>query len=167
MRGNPAMTDTSMRFDAGFAKFANAISAWDRVDLMDEQAVHDRIDDYFKLCIEADIRPGIVGLATAMGIDRRRLWEIRTGYAAKHSKMYGGLPQGTTDSIKKACSLLEALWEYAMQSGRINPVSGIFIGKNNFGYRDTMDYTISPRDTAEIVSPDELHRRLTALPEDD
>ena len=30
-----------------------------------------------------------------------------------------------------------------MNTGNINPVSGIFLMKNNFGYRDQTEYTIS------------------------
>ena len=42
---------------------------------------------------------------------------------------------------------LEQLWEYYMQNGKINPVSGIFLGKNNFGYVDKTEHVIEPRAT--------------------
>ena len=31
-----------------------------------------------------------------------------------------------------------------MNSGKINPVSGIFLGKNNFGYQDKTEYVLTP-----------------------
>ena len=31
-----------------------------------------------------------------------------------------------------------------MQNGKINPVSGIFLGKNNFGYQDKTEYVVTP-----------------------
>ena len=31
-----------------------------------------------------------------------------------------------------------------MNSGKINPVSGIFLGKNNFGYQDKTEYVVTP-----------------------
>jgi hypothetical protein len=41
-------------------------------------------------------------------------------------------------------SVLEALWEDYMQNGKINPVSGIFIGKNHFGYQDKQEVVLTP-----------------------
>lgn len=31
-----------------------------------------------------------------------------------------------------------------MNSGKINPVSGIFLGKNNYGYQDKTEYVLTP-----------------------
>ena len=39
---------------------------------------------------------------------------------------------------------MEILWENYMQNGKINPVSGIFLGKNNFGYQDKTEYVLTP-----------------------
>lgn len=40
--------------------------------------------------------------------------------------------------------VLENMWETYMNSGKINPVSGIFLGKNNFGYQDKTEYVVTP-----------------------
>ena len=39
---------------------------------------------------------------------------------------------------------MESLWENYMQNGKINPVSGIFLGKNNYGYQDKTEYVVTP-----------------------
>ena len=39
---------------------------------------------------------------------------------------------------------MEILWEKYMQNGKINPVSGIFLGKNNFGYVDKQEHVVTP-----------------------
>ena len=31
-----------------------------------------------------------------------------------------------------------------MLNGKINPVSGIFLGKNNYGYQDKTEYVLTP-----------------------
>lgn len=31
-----------------------------------------------------------------------------------------------------------------MNSGKVNPVAGIFLGKNNFGYQDKTEYVLTP-----------------------
>ena len=79
----------------------------------------------------------------ALGIDRRRLWEIKTG-APMGGHTAHELPTLTVDSIKKAYDFLETLWENYMHNGKINPVSGIFLGKNNFGYQDKQDIVVTP-----------------------
>jgi len=40
--------------------------------------------------------------------------------------------------------MLENMWETYMNSGKINPVSGIFLGKNNYGYQDKTEYVLTP-----------------------
>jgi hypothetical protein len=87
------------------------------------------------------MKPTVAGLGMALGLDRRRLWEIKTG---NHTTSTPKLPREVEDSIKKAYKLMENLWETYMNSGKINPVSGIFLGKNNFGYQDKTEYVLTP-----------------------
>ena len=113
------------------------------IDLHNPEQVQARLNEYFSIQYEADLKPTVAGMAMALGIDRRRLWEIRSG-----AKMGGHtqieLPTPTVDSIKKAYDFMENLWENYMQNGKINPVSGIFLGKNNFGYQDKTEYVVTP-----------------------
>ena len=39
---------------------------------------------------------------------------------------------------------MENMWETYMNSGKVNPVAGIFLGKNNFGYSDKQEYVLTP-----------------------
>lgn len=114
-----------------------------KVDLYNPDEVQERLAEYFRIHTEADMKPTVVGMAMALGIDRRRLWEIRAG-----AKLGGhtpiDLPTLTVDYIKKAYDFMENLWENYMQNGKINPVSGIFLGKNNFGYQDKTEYVVTP-----------------------
>ena len=114
-----------------------------KVDLHNPDEVQARLDEYFAIHIEADLKPTVAGMAMALGIDRRRLWEIRSG-----AKLGGHtpieLPTRTVDNIKRAYDFMENLWENYMQNGKINPVSGIFLGKNNFGYQDKTEYVVTP-----------------------
>jgi hypothetical protein len=34
-----------------------------------------------------------------------------------------------------------------MQNGQVNPVTGIFLGKNNFGYTDKTEVAVEPKKT--------------------
>lgn len=114
------------------------------IDLHDPEQVQQRLDEYFRIHFEADLKPTVAGMGMALnGMDRRRLWEIRTGTKMGGTSEYD-LPTATLDLIKSAYKLMENLWENYMQNGKINPVSGIFLGKNNFGYQDKTEYVVTP-----------------------
>lgn len=113
------------------------------IDLHEPEQVQMRLAEYFEIHIKADLKPTVAGMAMALGIDRRRLWEIKTG-ASTSNRWVENLPNETKDYIKKAYDFLETLWENYMSNGKINPVSGIFLGKNNFGYQDKTEYVVTP-----------------------
>ena len=55
---------------------------------------------------------------------------------------------------------MENLWENYMQNGKINPVSGIFLGKNNFGYQDKTEYVVTPNTNADSdFNADDIRKR--------
>ena len=114
------------------------------IDMHNEDAVAQRLEEYFALYARHDMKPTVAGMAMALGMDRRRLWAIT------HDQPLGGrgnfttLPPSVTDIIKKAYFMLENLWESYMSSGKLNPVTGIFLGKNNFGYQDKTEYVLTP-----------------------
>jgi hypothetical protein len=113
------------------------------IDLKDPEQVKDRLNEFFEIHAKADMKPTVAGMGMALGLDRRRLWEIKTGNLKGGNTPYD-LPTLTLVSIKKAYEYMEILWENYMQNGKINPVSGIFLGKNNFGYQDKTEHVITP-----------------------
>ena len=138
------------------------------IDLKDPEQVRNRLDEFFVIHEKYDMKPTVAGMGMALGLDRRRLWEIKTGSAKPYN-----LPTEVSDSIKKAYEYMEILWENYMQNGKINPVSGIFLGKNNFGYQDKTEYVVTPNvQTDSDYDADDIKKRyLTdsstlALPDD-
>ena len=95
--GNP-MFGNDLRITNKSMALMAAVISWPSVDLYDPDQVSKRILDYFNLCQENDIRPGISALASVLGIDRRRLWEIKTD-SPVHG--YDSLPAQTRDYVKK------------------------------------------------------------------
>ena len=58
---------------------------------------------------------------------------------------------------------MELLWENYMQNGKINPVSGIFLGKNNFGYQDKQEMVLTPNTNNEPeYDVEAIKKRLSA-----
>ena len=142
------------------------------IDLKDPQQVTDRLNEFFVIHENYDMKPTVAGMAMALGLDRRRLWEIRTGNILASNKKLLELPTISMDLIKKAYEYMEILWENYMQNGKINPVSGIFLGKNNFGYQDKTEYVVTPNvNTDSDYNADDIKKRyltdsrLSEIPE--
>ena len=148
--GNPAMTGEALTIEpsdnAMYIRQGLRLLNLPTIDLHDPVAVQDRINEYFNIVAENGNKPTVVGLGLALnGMDRQTLWEIRTGkYRNGPKKVPYGLPPAVTDLIKKTYKMMEELWENYMQNGKINPVSGIFLGKNHFGYQDKQDVVVTP-----------------------
>ena len=131
-----------------------------KLDFTNIPAVQERIDMYFQSCFEQDMKPGVAGLAYALGVNRRTLWEWKTGGRRDST------PE-LADTIKKAYAFLELLWEQYMQNGKISPPNGIFLGKNNFDYRDETQVVITPNNPLNDMNGEEARKRLIdAVPED-
>ena len=119
-----------------------------RVDLHDPEAVRVRLGEYFKIYGEADLKPTVAGMAMCLGVDRRRLWDIKTGNYVNVGG-YKDLPPETVDLVKKAYEILETTMENYANAGKINPVMAIFMMKNHFGYQDKTEYVLTPNQKTE------------------
>lgn len=122
--------------------------------------VQQRIYDYFDWCIETDSKPSVAALATALGIDRRTLWEWEVG------KIYAGTHRA--ELIKHAKSIMAAMMEEMMQTGKINPVVGIFFLKNHMSYKDQSDVVITPNQPlGEMQDKAAIEAKYAELPDED
>lgn len=128
------------------------------IDVRDPVQVQGRINEYFTLCAQNDMKPTATGFRNALRIAKSTLWEWRQGNYREDTH------QGI---ICAAYDVLEALWEDYMQNGKINPVSGIFLGKNNFGYQDKQEYVLTPNQggiqETDIAT---IEAKYAELPED-
>lgn len=131
------------------------------IDMKDPVQVQQRLSEYIQLYLEADMKPTVAGMAISLnGMSRNQLWAIvhdaptgSTGYKA-------ALPSNVTDCIKKTYFLLENLWETYMNTGKINPVAGIFLGKNNYNYRDQTEHVVTPNLNSDSeYSAEEIRER--------
>lgn len=114
------------------------------IDIADVNQVRQRINEYLSLCSAADMKPTVKGFCNSLKIGRTTLFDWKRGsYRADTHQAV----------ICEAYDLLEELWENYMQNGKINPVSGIFLGKNNFGYQDKQEYVVTPN-TKEVEAVD-------------
>lgn len=149
--------------NAKYTTFALEIMKLPKIDVRNPEQLRGRMLEYFKLCAENDMKPGVVAFGLAIGLDRRRLWEIRSG-----SERNATIPQECKDIIHLAYDYLEAMWESYMNGGKINPVSGIFLGKNHFGYQDKQEYVLTPNQ-AQLSGADAatIEQKYAELPDVD
>ena len=156
----PTVTELPDGENNKYTTFALAIMKLPKIDFRDPEQLQNRVIEYFSLCAEHDMKPGVAAVGLAIGLDRRRLWEIRSG-----SKNVS-IPQECKDIIHNVYDSLEVLWEGYMANGKINPVSGIFLGKNHFGYQDKQEYVVTPNTMSQDTPIDVIEAKYDALPED-
>lgn len=142
-----------------FLSHALAIRNMPEIDTSDPVQVQQRISDYFALCTQNDVKPTVKGFLNSLRVAKSTLWEWKQGNyrAGTHQQI-----------ICEAYDILEALWEDYMMNGKINPVSGIFLGKNNFGYADKQEYILTPNQ--QQITPDDIKAissKYEELPEAD
>ena len=128
-----------------------------KINRNDPKQVEDRINWYLNHCLENDMKPTVTGFCNALGICRQTLWNWRTGAfrAGTHEEI-----------ICKAYDLLEEMWENYMMNGKINPVAGIFLGKNMFGYQDKQEYVLTPnQNQVEAVDAATIEAKYAELPD--
>lgn len=142
--------------------FARVINNLPDIDTNDAEAVKRRVDEYLDLCEQYQMRPLWAGLAHALGVSRRVLW----GWIQDGSSK----PAAVKNTLKKAHDFLAELHELWMATGQINPVTGIFLGKNNFEYSDKTEVIVTPnnplgeqKDRAEIEA---RYRDAIVAPDD-
>ena len=140
-------------------EFSMVLFGLPQIDTNDAEAVKTRLTEYFGLCVQYEVKPSFAGMACALGVDRRTLWTWCTG--GVKSK-----PREVIDTLKKAQDMLNQMLENWMQNGQVNPVVGIFLGKNNFGYRDQTEVVVTPNQVnADVPTQAEIEARYRdALP---
>ena len=144
-----------------YTTFALAIMQLPKIDITKPEQLSNRLTEYFSLCAEHDMKPGVAALALAVGLDRRRLWEINNDIVGRNLLV----PEESRQLIKMAYNSLEVLWESYITNGKINPVAAIFLGKNHFQYKDQQEYVVTPN-TAQHDTPEIIEAKYDALPED-
>lgn len=131
-----------------------------KVNMADEAEVEQRLIEYLQICAEDDAKVGVADFATALGISRQELHNISTGARGKNPLV--------VDTIKKAKAIIESQMEMYMTNGKINPVSGIFLLKNNHGYTDKQEIEVKAVNAlGDEVSKEEIAQKyMESLPGD-
>lgn len=116
-----------------------------RVDTKDPQAIAERINEYLNYCRKNDIAPGVAMCANWLGVSVSTLqsWYDGTRSTPEHQRV-----------AARFYGILQSVWEQDMHEGNINPVSGIFIGKAFYGYKDTQEIVVQHTGTDQLSVAD-------------
>lgn len=120
-----------------------------KVDMTKPEEVEERVLTYFDICGKNDMKPSVAGMALAFDCDRSTLWKWVNGIDCAY------LPSDSRHAIKKGYQLLNSQMEDFMQNGKINPVAGIFLMKNNMGYQDKQEVVLTPNNPLGEAVPTE------------
>lgn len=153
--GNKELTASVM---SQFIRQARTVANLPPIDISDIAQVQERIDWYLIFCEENGTKPTMNGLCNCLGIDQKTIyrWEIGEYRADTHQAV-----------IVKYKRLLQELWEMEMLEGKINPVVGIFLGKNHFGYADQQEVIVTPNNPLGELDTKGLKERymMESIPE--
>ena len=123
------------------------------IDMTSREEVAERINAYFQLCAENDMKPSVAGFALAFGVTRKQMYQWVNGLVKY-------IPETVRKVIEQAYNVLTAQMEDYMQNGKINPVAGIFLMKNNMDYEDRKEITVAPvSPLGDDVPTEDLRRK--------
>lgn len=143
-----------------YTNFALEVGQLPWPDYNSPDSLIDNVRGYFEAAAKYDCKPGAAGLALALKLDRRRLWEVVNDQP-------GGpkIPEESKNIIRLAYQHLNVMWEQYMQNGQINPASGIFIGINNFGYHNEQNIVLKPAVSENTIDVDAIASKYNEIPE--
>lgn len=165
---SPVIGDNGLMVEPGdnarFMTVQMAIFNMPDIDMENVEDVQARLNEFFALYTAHDMKPTVAGMALCLnGMSRQTLRAIATDAPTGGAGYKTALPPEVAATIKKAYKLMENLWETYMTGGKVNPVAGIFLGKNNYGYQDKTEYVLTPNQQSDSdYSADEIRERYIA-----
>lgn len=118
------------------------------------EELQQRCFDYMELCTRDGMKPSLAGLALSLDVSRQTLIYYVNGTSK--------IPTENRMVLQRFNGVLNALAEDYMQNGKINPVAGIFLMKNNFGYKDMQEYVVN-NNVQEETTPEGLIEEANLL----
>lgn len=132
--------------------YSSLVKKIPKIDKGNAIQVKNRITSYFDCCNKNDIAPSPPDLARWLGTntDQLRRWRVGEYRKDTHQQL-----------IEDAWTKLEADLVNRIQTGAINPASGIFLLKNWMGYKDVQDVVIAPKNPlGELQDKKALEQRI-------
>ena len=141
-------------------RMVQELVTWPAIDLRDPEQIMQRFQDYCDLCERHHSKLLISGLCMSLSVTRDELVRWSNG---KGSRLDRVLTPESSLAFKNLLQTLEVAWESAVQNnGYKNPLTGIFLGKNNFGYADESVNVVKHEDAERGPSKEQLEAKYQA-----
>jgi hypothetical protein len=131
-----------------------AVYNWPKINIDDDKQVEDRINLYFDYCVQAGLKPMVEGLALALGISRKTLYDWESGYSRLESS------PTRSDMVKKAKDYIAFLLSNYAMDNKVFPATWIFYAKNFFGMTDKQEIEIMAKSPLDELPMDEIEKRI-------
>ena len=118
--------------------------------------LYNRAMEYFNICIEEGIKPTQEGLASAFKISTWTLGNWITGKTEKRKEV--------KEVLAWVHTTLQALTMQYTVEGQLNPITALFILKNNYGYTND-EKPIEVKEDSDKVDMEALRKKYELLGE--
>ena len=158
-RGGPTIGDNGISATPeelnNLTSLAQQVFLSDLPDLHNVDQVHAAIMGYFDNCQKHGVRPGNLGLYAALGLSRQDYNNLCAG------KLKNKVNPECMDIIQKAHRAIGVYREGLALTGKLNPVTYIFMGKNYDSLSDTTTLEVqqAPAQTPTL-SPAEIQKQI-------
>ena len=102
------------------------------------------VGEYFDVCNNTQTVPTITSLALWLGVDKTTIYEHANNSNSPFSTI-----------LKNVITYCHSIIQNGTVEGKINPVTYIFISKNDYSMRDDKNITVSPSSDKQLVNSTE------------
>jgi len=138
---------------AMLSTFKDGMKRWKKPTT--EWGLEKRVNDYFDFCIERNIRPTVGSLCVALKTNAQQVYKWKNGIDCT--------PRWS-EIIQEALQIVFASTETLLIHSKINPVTGIFLMKNQQNYKDdiSLDEVATARMSraSAVKTIDQMHQEM-------
>lgn len=123
-------------------------------EISSREECEEALAKYFKSCAIKNVRPTFSGMCNALGATRQQFIEAcETGQVLlRGQEAPVSLPADVHDFFRSVREGYASMIEGFMETNAINASSGIFLLKNNCGYKETVDHNYAITQTVVDVT---------------
>ena len=140
--------------NGNFIIHARRISDLPKIALSDAEAVRDRVDWYFQLCVTDGVRPNLPGLALAFGLTRTGLMN-----AVADRRM----PRDAAQEVGRGIAMIDEIVSQMTLGGYVQPVAAIYLMNNWLGYKNASEVTTRNETVESGVDQKALEQKYSAV----
>ena len=131
-----------------------------KADLSNPRSVREVLNKYLEICQKNEMKPLVTGFALAFKMSRSQVIDICRGDYQDHPT----ISEDSAEIFRNFYYYLNAIWEQCMMTNQVYPASGIFLGKNNFGYKDVTETIVTKK--KDTTPKSVIERKYKEIPDD-